>query len=103
MTPARIVRVPFLLAWPPRAYAAQVLLPGVIFVRRGVHASPRLIAHELVHVDQLERMGLVRYWVRYLWFLARHGYWDNPLESEARRGESDPAMLARARALLANT
>ena len=103
MTPARIVRVPLLLAWPPKAYAAQVLLPRLIFVRRGVHASARLVAHELGHIRQIERMGLLRYWVRYLWLLARHGYWDNPLESEARRGESDPAMLARARALLANT
>lgn len=92
-----IVRVPFLI---PTGARAQVLLPGVIFLRRNVPPTVELIAHELVHVDQLARLGLVRYWFTYLWLLARHGYWDNELEREARRAETDPEYLVRARDLL---
>lgn len=97
---ARVIRVPFLLAWPPKAYSAQVLLPGVILVRRNAHASARLIAHELAHVDQIERMGLVAYWVRYAWLLVRRGYGNHPMEVEARGYETSREQLERARALL---
>lgn len=43
-----------------------------------------LLAHELVHVEQIRRMGRVRFALAYLWYQARYGYLDNPLEVEAR-------------------
>ena len=76
----RIVRVPFLI--PPKA-VAQVLLPNTVLVRRGVSLTPVLLAHELAHVDQLKRYGLLRYWWRYLTLLIRHGYHRHPMELEA--------------------
>lgn len=97
----RLVEVPFLLAWPPRRYAAQVLLPRVVFVRRGVRLSRRLLAHELQHVDQIERYGLLRYWARYVRLLVRYGYAAHPMEVEARAAESDAVQLARAARRLA--
>lgn len=47
-----------------------------------------LLEHELVHVDQIRRMGRLRFLVAYLWYQARYGYRNNPLEIEAREAES---------------
>lgn len=43
-----------------------------------------LVAHERVHLDQLRRLGPVRFTARYLWLLLRHGYEAHPMEIEAR-------------------
>jgi hypothetical protein len=39
--------------------------------------------HELVHIDQIDREGAVRFSVKYLWWLLVLGYWENPFEIEA--------------------
>ena len=100
----RIIRVPYLLAYPQDEYAAQVLLPNIIFVRRGEILTPNMVAHELAHIDQLARYGLIGYWARYVWWLARgYGHDSHPMEAEARAYEWTPAGLARAmRALSQN-
>jgi hypothetical protein len=102
MTQSRLIQVPFLI--PPkvdgRPVAAQVLLPNTIFVLPAYAKDVRLIAHELTHVDQINRLGLARYWFRYLRLLKKHGYQDHPMEIEARGMERNPAQLARARRLI---
>lgn len=47
-------------------------------------ADSGLIAHEQVHLDQLARLGPVRFVARYLWLLIRYGYDQHPMEREAR-------------------
>jgi len=42
-----------------------------------------LIAHERVHLDQIERDGPVKFTILYLWWLVRYGYERNPYEEEA--------------------
>lgn len=93
----KLVRLPFLV---PRWAVAQVLLPRRIFVRRGARLSQRLLAHELVHVDQLERMGLLRYWWNYLMLLLRCGYREHPLELDAIVRGAEPRFLDGAALLL---
>ncbi len=45
-----------------------------------------LVAHELVHVAQYERLGGTWPFLRdYLWQCLREGYWNAPLEIEARQ------------------
>lgn len=44
-----------------------------------------LIRHELVHVEQIQRLGAWRWTWQYLTGLAQHGYRNNPLEVEARK------------------
>ena len=39
--------------------------------------------HELVHIAQIERLGPLGFSSLYLFYLARCGYRDNPLEQEA--------------------
>ncbi len=96
----RIVRVPFLLAWPPKRYAAQVLIPNVIFARRGVPLTERLVAHELSHVDDLKRLGLIRYWLQYLTLLVVKGYRKHPMEAQAEWAGMHATYRQRARDLL---
>lgn len=42
-----------------------------------------IIAHERVHLDQIERDGAIKFTVLYLWYLALYGYMKNPYEIEA--------------------
>lgn len=42
-----------------------------------------LLRHELVHIEQIERDGAWTFTARYLWWLVRYGYWENPYEIEA--------------------
>jgi hypothetical protein len=43
-----------------------------------------IIAHENVHLDQIRRDGAIGFSIRYLYGLARYGYWNMPYEKEAR-------------------
>ena len=43
-----------------------------------------LIRHELIHVEQIQRLGAWRWTWQYLIGLVRYGYKENPLEAEAR-------------------
>ncbi|MGE3620895.1 MAG: DUF4157 domain-containing protein [Acidimicrobiia bacterium] len=87
---------------PPGADA--ITLGRYILVRPGSAASPRLLAHERVHVEQWRRWGVVGFLARYLgayarWRLRgyphRAAYRRIPFEVEAewraRRGEG-PAL-----------
>jgi hypothetical protein len=50
-------------------------------------SSPRLIRHELKHVEQYSRLGFFRFLALYGWYSLKHGYFNNPLEEEARAAE----------------
>ena len=96
-TEIKLIRLPFLV---PRWAVAQVLLPRRIFVRRDAPLNGRLLAHELVHVEQLERLGLLRYWWNYLALLLRCGYREHPMELDAIVRAAEPRFLDTAAQLL---
>jgi hypothetical protein len=52
--------------------------------------QPKWVRHELKHVEQYQRFGMVGFLVRYLAYSIRHGYANNPLEVEARQAENSP-------------
>lgn len=55
-----------------------------VFIRRGCEQDRRLIAHELAHVSQYERLGGIVPFLRdYLSQCAMFGYRQAPLEQEA--------------------
>ena len=75
---------------PPGASA--ITLGRLISVRRGAAGSNRLMRHELVHVDQWRRFGVVGFLRRYLaayfaWRMRGYDHWGAyrriPLEVEA--------------------
>jgi len=63
------------------------LPPFGIYVLAEHIDSERLSRHEMAHWAQYERMGVVRFYVRYVWLTIRHGYRQNPMEVEARAAE----------------
>lgn len=60
-----------------------------IYVLREYLEVEELRRHELVHIEQIERDGAVKFSILYLWYLVRYGYWNNPYEQEAYRRQSD--------------
>ncbi len=55
----------------------------------GSQASWGTLLHESCHVLQFRRLGKVRFVLLFLWYSVRYGYWDNPLEVEARAFAKD--------------
>ena len=60
-----------------------VTLRNKIYTRAKI-PSPRLINHELVHVEQYKEMGTLRFFARYGGEIGKRGYRGNLLEQEAR-------------------
>ena len=60
----------------------------VIYVLPGYEDNQRLLRHERAHLEQIQRDGRLLFSIKYLWWLARCGYWMNPYEVEARAAES---------------
>lgn len=63
---------------------AITLPPFGVYIRDGYQADLRIQKHEAVHWAQYERMGLLRFYTTYVWYSWTYGYWDNPMEVEAR-------------------
>ena len=72
--------------------ASGITIGSVVSVRRGKETSTRLLRHELVHVEQYRRYGVLGFLRRYLaaylrWRLRGYGHWAAyrriPLEASA--------------------
>ena len=72
----------------PKKVQAITLPPFGMYANRDQLDDQLLLAHEHVHWAQYERLGLVRFYVTYLWYSWRHGYHENPMEVEARAQSS---------------
>ncbi len=65
-----------------RASVAGITLWRTIWLADHAALAPELLLHELRHVHQFESDRAFP--LRYLWRSLRHGYADNPYESDAR-------------------
>jgi len=80
----------FHIAWGPirwfleRHDFAAVTMPWrrVYMLQQYAHRTD-IIAHERIHLEQIDRYGPARFTILYLWWLLRFGYEGNPLEVEA--------------------
>ena len=61
-----------------------ITLPWAAYILPERMDDHALIAHEKRHVEQIRRMGAMRFYLTYLWQWARYGYRAMPLEREAR-------------------
>lgn len=82
----------WLLTRAPIAGGACALTLGHTVLARTAGDLDRTRQHELVHVAQYERWGLLFVPAylgcsAWLWFRGRHPYWDNPFEREAYNKE----------------
>jgi hypothetical protein len=80
----------FRIAWGPIRWfllasrSVGIAMPwGRVYLLGRWHADRLTRVHELVHLRQIQRDGPVLFSLRYLWWLARYGYWKNPYEVEA--------------------
>ena len=78
-----------MLAWYMRrcGFRGWASFWNTIYVILGFEHDQRLLRHERKHLEQIERDGRILFSVKYLWWLARYGYWNNPYEVEARAAE----------------
>lgn len=51
--------------------------------------NERWLRHELVHIKQYQKHGIIRFFVLYLIESLKRGYRNNRFEVEARQGEAD--------------
>lgn len=73
------------LRW--QGFRAITLPPFGIYALPGSENDTSLARHETVHWQQYQRMGAVRFYATYLWFMVRYGYIKHPMEIEARSAE----------------
>lgn len=88
-----IRQAPAPVRWYLRAtgFAGITLPPFGIFIVSERINDQRLRLHEMAHWHQYQRMGLLGFYLKYFWNTLRHGYWNNPMEIEARKAENGPA------------
>lgn len=84
----RIIIASGILQWLfDRIPLAAITLPfgrhGIILLDDSFKYHQPLLRHELVHIEQIKREGRLRFAVKYLWYLAKYGYRENPYEREA--------------------
>ena len=60
---------------------------NTIYVIPGYEHATWLINHEKKHLEQIERDGILKFSVKYTYWLLKYGYKDNPYEIEARAAE----------------
>jgi len=47
--------------------------------------NKKLVKHEQKHLEQYKRYWIVGFLPVYIYYSIKYGYWDNPLEIEARK------------------
>ncbi len=65
-------------------FAGITLPPFGIYILAERLTDFDLIRHERVHWAQYQRMGAIKFYLTYLWQMLRYGYWNSPMEREAR-------------------
>jgi len=87
-----------------RHYSAICVGRVIWFKEARSRVNEALLRHELIHQEQMDRHGLVSFYLIYLFDYFRNlirfqnhrrAYLEIPFEVEARRGEADAGVLAR--------
>lgn len=78
-----------LVGFLPFNYHALTIPPFGIFIRKDQASNKNLIDHEMIHWQQYQAMGLLKYHVTYLKDLLIYGYDQMPMEVKARFIEDD--------------
>jgi hypothetical protein len=68
-------------------YGGITLPPVAVFIIEERLSDERLIKHEEVHWRQAKQMGTMKFYFLYLYYSIRYGYWNHPMEVEARAAE----------------
>ena len=77
--------------WPyvimrPKKYATGSIAQSELMTRRSL---VKLYRHELQHCYQIKRMGIIKFYIRYMFLNFVKGYQNHPDELEARQYENE--------------
>lgn len=56
-------------------------------------ADKKWLLHELKHVQQYNKEGVIVFLLKYIYYSITYGYYNNPYEKEARDAENDSSLL----------
>ena len=65
-------------------YVGITLPPFGIYILKERLNDEVVRKHELVHWSQYEKLGAISFYAKYLYYSHKYGYWNNPMEAEAR-------------------
>lgn len=75
-----------LISWLLRKSGfSGVTLPWAIYILPEKLSDTILIKHERQHEQQIKQHGVVMFYIKYLWYNFKYGYFNNPFEVEARK------------------
>ena len=57
----------------------------IYFLDKKMIKERKIIKHELKHFEQRKREGIIKFAVKYTYYLIKYGYRNNPYEIEARK------------------
>lgn len=72
---------------------AKTVPPVGIFIKESERNNQALLNHELVHWQQYQREGLLKFYFKYLFQQLKNGYDGNEYEIEARCNETEYCRL----------
>lgn len=75
--------------WLLPPFRAMTIPPFGIFIKEVHKGDAQILAHDLIHWKQYERMGFFMYYFRYFAQLLLIGYDTMPMEMEARQHDSE--------------
>lgn len=84
--------------WPLSNYDAITLPWGVYFKNSYDQVSPSTIRHEMIHIEQKKKIGVVKFYTLYLWYYVNNlwkyknhdmAYRNIPFEVEAYNNEGN--------------
>ena len=67
---------------PFKGFSA-INLFGILFARKGIKISKKIINHGLIHTAQMKELYYVLFYIIYIYYYVMYGYKDNPFEREA--------------------
>ena len=79
--------------WNDPYLAVAFLGLPIIIVRSWKDINPVLINHERIHMAQAHELFYIGFWLMYVYYHIKYGYWDNPFEKEAYEHEEDMSYL----------
>jgi len=77
--------------WIMWGFDGKVLYPFVLFKAKKADVTDSLFKHEMHHVHHMRRIGVLKWYAKYLWIAIRHRtYRNHPYETEAYGHQHEP-------------
>ncbi len=83
--------------WKLKAHSCAIVIDKTIHLhccsKQQFIEDKRWLCHEIVHIQQWQKEGKIKFVLKYLYFSIIYGYYQNPYEKEARLLEKNLELL----------